>query len=83
MEHVQDGSVVVTDDYFGYRGIPSRSGNFQTYRFPVIDPVRQARFFMLKAPDNLVVGLPIAALLAFVSTRCALWWGNWMSRVQR
>src|SRR5439155_9439118 len=22
MEHVQDGSVVVTDDYFGYRGIP-------------------------------------------------------------
>ena len=22
MDHVQDGSVVVTDDYFGYRGIP-------------------------------------------------------------
>src|SRR5262245_48385453 len=48
-----------------------------------VDPVRQARFFILRQPDNLAVGLPIAVALAFVSTRCALWWGNWMSRVQR
>jgi len=48
-----------------------------------VDPVRQARFFTLHPPDNLAVGLPIAVLLGFVSARCGLWWGNWMSRVQR
>ena len=49
-----------------------------------IDPAFQARWFTLNKPDNhLASGLPIAMLLAFVSTRCGLWWGNWMSRVQR
>jgi len=48
-----------------------------------VQPARQALFFTLNEPDNLAVGLPIAVLLAFVSARCGLWWGNWMSRVQR
>jgi hypothetical protein len=29
------------------------------------------------------VGLPVAVALGFVSARFGLWWGNWMSRVQR
>jgi len=48
-----------------------------------VDPARQALFFTLNKPDNLAVKLPIAMLLGFVSARCGLWWGNWMSRVQR
>jgi len=48
-----------------------------------VPPVNQARFFTLKQPDNLAFGLSVAVVLAFVSARCGLWWGNWMSRVQR
>jgi len=47
------------------------------------DAVSQAHFFTLNPPDNLAAGLPIAVALAFVSARCGLWWGDWMSRVQR
>ena len=47
------------------------------------DAVSQAHFFLLNPPDNLAAGLPIALALAFVSARCGLWWGDWMSRVQR
>jgi hypothetical protein len=47
------------------------------------DPAMQARFFRLAPPDALTMGLPIALAIGYVSTRCALWWGNWMSRVQR
>jgi hypothetical protein len=48
-----------------------------------VPPANQARFFTLRSPDNLAFGLPVAVVLAFVSARCGLWWGNWMSRVQR
>jgi len=48
-----------------------------------ISPVMQARWYRLNPPDNLAFGLPVAAAIGFVSTRCGLWWGNWMSRVQR
>ncbi|HEX7136426.1 MAG TPA: hypothetical protein VF219_01195 [Vicinamibacterales bacterium] len=48
-----------------------------------IDPAMQARWYQLNPPDNLAIGLPIAAALGFVSARCGLWWGNWMARVQR
>ena len=49
----------------------------------MIPPHIQARWFALNPPDNLVPGLALALGLAFVSVRCGLWWGNWMSRVQR
>jgi hypothetical protein len=45
--------------------------------------VFQRRWFTLNPPDNLRRGLAIATGLAFVSARFGLWWGNWMSRVQR
>jgi hypothetical protein len=48
-----------------------------------IDPAFQARWYTVNPPDNLALGLSIALGLAFVSARCGLWWGNWMSRVQR
>jgi hypothetical protein len=49
----------------------------------MVNPEIQQRWYLVAPPDNLAIGLPIALLLAFVSTRCGLWWGNWMSRVQR
>src|SRR5262245_27302271 len=48
-----------------------------------IGPAMQARWYQLNPPDNLALGLPIAAAIGFVSARCGLWWGNWMARVQR
>ena len=48
-----------------------------------VDPQAQQRWYTLRPPDNFAIGLPIAALLAIVSARCGLWWGNWMSRVRR
>ncbi|HZR24171.1 MAG TPA: hypothetical protein VFA59_11325 [Vicinamibacterales bacterium] len=48
-----------------------------------IGPAFQAKYFQLNPPDNLATGLPIALAIGFVSARCALWWGNWMARVQR
>ena len=48
-----------------------------------IDPQMQARWYQLNAPDDLAKGLPVAVALGFVSARCGLWWGNWMSRVRR
>ncbi|HEY7293055.1 MAG TPA: hypothetical protein VH583_24685 [Vicinamibacterales bacterium] len=48
-----------------------------------VDPTMQARWYVLNRPDNLAVGLPIAVVIGFLSARCGLWWGNWMSRVQR
>jgi hypothetical protein len=49
----------------------------------MVPPDFQQRFFELNPTDNLAVGLPIALLIGFASARCGLWWGNWMSRVQR
>jgi hypothetical protein len=48
-----------------------------------IGPAMQARWYRLNPPDNLAIGLPLAAVIGFVSARCGLWWGNWMARVQR
>ena len=48
-----------------------------------VDPAMQQRFYELKPPDGLAVGLPIAMAIGFASARLGLWWGNWMSRVQR
>lgn len=48
-----------------------------------IDPQMQARWYQLNPPDNLARGLPVAVALGFISARCGLWWGNWMSRVRR
>jgi hypothetical protein len=48
-----------------------------------VDPVIQQRWYVVSQPDNLRRGIPIALALAFVSVRCGLWWGNWMSRVRR
>ncbi len=49
----------------------------------MVPPEIQRRWYQFNPSDNLAAGLPIALVLAFVSTRAGLWWGNWMSRVQR
>jgi hypothetical protein len=62
----------------------ARNPIFIADRMPYsVDPAFQARWYTLNRPDNLRVGLSIALALAFVSARCGLWWGNWMSRVRR
>jgi hypothetical protein len=62
----------------------SRNWVFATHRMAyAVPPPAQARWFQLNPPDDLWIGLGIALALAFVSARCGLWWGNWMSRVQR
>jgi hypothetical protein len=62
----------------------ARNDFFGSHRMDYgVPPQIQARWYQLNPPDNLAVGLPIAAAIGFVSARLALWWGNWMSRVQR
>jgi hypothetical protein len=62
----------------------ARNWFFVSHRMPYgIDPAMQARWYRLNPPDNLAVGLSIAVVIGYVSARCGLWWGNWMSRVQR
>ncbi|HEY6212083.1 MAG TPA: hypothetical protein VIW45_07350 [Vicinamibacterales bacterium] len=62
----------------------ARNRLFATHWMPYsIPPVMQQRWFRLNPPDDLIVGLPVAIVIGFVSARCALWWGNWMARVQR
>src|ERR1051326_1051507 len=62
----------------------ARNRLFGTHWMPYsIPPVVQQRWFRLNPPDDLIVGLPVAIVIGFVSARCALWWGNWMARVQR
>jgi hypothetical protein len=46
-------------------------------------PAMQERFYRINPPDDLVRGLAFATLVAFVSARVALYFGNWMSRVRR
>jgi hypothetical protein len=48
-----------------------------------VDPAFQNRWYVVKPPDRLATGLPIALAIGYASARCGLWWGNWMSRVQR
>jgi hypothetical protein len=62
----------------------ARNDIFGSHRMDyAVPPDIQARFYEINPPDDLGVGLAIAAAVAFVSARLGLWWGNWMSRVQR
>ena len=62
----------------------ARNDFFGSHRMDYgVPPEIQARWYQINPPDNLAVGLPIAMAIGFVSARLALWWGNWMSRVQR
>ncbi|HUE84928.1 MAG TPA: hypothetical protein VMO26_02515 [Vicinamibacterales bacterium] len=62
----------------------ARNDFFGSHRMDYgVPPQIQARWYQLNPPDNLAIGLPIAMAVGFVSARLALWWGNWMSRVQR
>lgn len=62
----------------------ARNDFFGSHRMDYgVPPDIQARWYQLNPPDNLAMGIPIAIGIGFVSARLALWWGNWMSRVQR
>jgi hypothetical protein len=62
----------------------ARNDFFGSHRMDYgVTPQIQARWYQLNSPDNLAIGLPVAVTIGFVSARLALWWGNWMSRVQR
>ena len=62
----------------------ARNWFFGSHRMPYsVDPSIQARWYLVKPPDRLAVGLPIALAIGYGSARFGLWWGNWMSRVQR
>jgi hypothetical protein len=62
----------------------ARNWFFVADRMPYgVPPAIQQRWYVLEQPDGTAWGLPLAVLLAFVSTRCGLWGGNWLSRVQR
>jgi len=45
--------------------------------------VVQGRWYRLEPADNLMIGLSIAIVLAFLSCWRGLSWGAWMARVQR
>src|SRR5688572_897903 len=62
----------------------ARNDLFGSHRMDYgVPPEIQQRFYQLNPADNVVVGLPIAIAIGFVSARFGLWWGNWMSRVRR
>jgi hypothetical protein len=62
----------------------ARNWFFVSHRMPYsLDPQFQARWYHMNPPDRLATGLPIALAIGYVSARSGLWWGNWMSRVQR
>jgi hypothetical protein len=62
----------------------ARNWLFISHRMPYsVDPPFQARWYVLNPPDALSTGLSIALAIGYMSARCGLWWGNWMSRVQR
>jgi hypothetical protein len=62
----------------------ARNDFFVSHRMDYgVPPEIQQRFYELNPPDDLVVGLPMAMAIGFISARFGLWWGNWMSRVQR
>lgn len=49
----------------------------------MIPPVVQERWYRLEPADDLLIGLSIAIVLAFLSCWRGLSWGAWMARVQR
>jgi hypothetical protein len=62
----------------------ARNWFFASHRMPYsVDPSMQARWYRLNPPEGLTIGWAIALVIGFASARCGLWWGNWMSRVQR
>jgi hypothetical protein len=62
----------------------ARNWFFASHRMPYsVDPAMQARWYRLNPPEGLTIGWAIALVIGFASARCGLWWGNWMSRVQR
>jgi hypothetical protein len=62
----------------------ARNDFFGSHRMDYgVGPEIQARWYRINPPDNLAAGLPIAMVIGFISARFGLWWGNWMSRVQR
>jgi len=62
----------------------ARNRFFATHWIPYsIAPPMQERWFRLNPADDLIIGLPIAMAIGYISARCGLWWGNWMARVQR
>ncbi len=62
----------------------ARNPIFAMDRMPYFADFRMQRYwYTMAAPDDVVKGLAVAVVLAFVSARTGLWWGNWMARVQR
>ena len=62
----------------------ARNWFFVSHRMPYsAEPAFQARWYQLNPAEGLTAGWLIAIAIGFVSARCGLWWGNWMSRVQR
>jgi hypothetical protein len=62
----------------------ARNWLFVSHRMPYsLDPAFQARWYRLNPSDPPGIALFVALVVGYVSARCALWWGNWMSRVQR
>lgn len=62
----------------------ARNWFFVSQRMPYsVDPSMQARWYRLNPSEGLTIGWAIALVVGFASARCGLWWGNWMSRVQR
>lgn len=62
----------------------ARNDFFVSHRMDYsVPPQIQERWYRINPPDDLASGLPIALVIGFVSARLGLWWGNWMSRVQR
>ena len=62
----------------------ARNWFFVSHRMPYsVDPAMQARWYRLNPAEGLTIRWAIALVIGFASARCGLWWGNWMSRVQR
>lgn len=62
----------------------ARNDFFGSHRMDYgVPPQAQERWYRVRPADDLATGLPIAVAIAFVSARLGLWWGHWMSRVQR
>jgi hypothetical protein len=62
----------------------ARNWFFGSHYMPyMVRPAAQARWFQLLPPDNIAFGLSVATVVAFITARVGLLFGNWMTRVQR